>query len=122
MSDVVVAGAFFLLLGGLLLWTARHAVTPTTDHRRSPGLRTPSTLRSPAAWLAAHRRIAPHLHLLGSLSTAVGGLWLVAAARGLRPGSESFVVLPLALFLPLVLLVVVIGNRAASDAADDEED
>ncbi len=118
MSDALFADLALCAIGSLLCWTAVHAVAPDVDRHRSPGLRTPATLSSQDAWLAAHRRIQPVVWRSGLCGVAVSAACSVALALGWSQGSNVAVVLGMmALFLPCAVRIMVVGDRAASRVA-----
>ncbi|MBI9115750.1 SdpI family protein [Sanguibacter sp. YZGR15] len=119
MNDWVFAGLAFAAIGGFLLWTAVHSVRQDVDHRRSPGLRTPTTLESRQAWLAAHRRISPVLWRTGLVTMILSVAAVIWGSVDGGGNAEAFVVGCLLTFLPVLVHVYVRGSRAASEARGD---
>ncbi|WP_432487678.1 SdpI family protein [Kineococcus sp. SYSU DK018] len=100
-------------MGGFLCWTAHHATRPSVRYERAPGLRTPATLRSRRAWLAAHEKIAPLLWAAGVGTIVYAGaaaLWLTTQERGTADGFAAVWAL---LLLPVMVSVVRRGQREA---------
>ncbi|WP_353114389.1 SdpI family protein [Microbacterium sp.] len=83
------------LAGVLVLWLASACRRGTLKRNPLLGVRTPSTLRSDEAWIAAHRAGAPQL--------AIGGWGLMAA------GAVAAVFLIVGRPVPGIPLTVVLG-------------
>ena len=103
------------LSGVLMIWMARATASGRLGRNHISGIRTPATLASDEAWLAAHRR--------ARRSNEVGGVVAFATA------ALAFLPLPVpvvgaaVLVACLVLLAVVlhgarVGARAARDSTD----
>ncbi|MFO6451442.1 MULTISPECIES: SdpI family protein [unclassified Aeromicrobium] len=107
---VVMAGA-----GVLLIWMARAAASGRLRRNALAGIRTPSTMASDEAWLAAHQRAERPTQAAGAAS-------LLVAVVMLTPVSETAmfvaVMLGAAAMLVLVIHGAVVGGRAAR-ALDD---
>lgn len=120
MDDVV--GLIVLnLLGGFVAWGARHSTRPDVDPQRAPGVRLPSTMRSRAAWLAAHRRVAGSMWWAGVTTSTAATALLVWRATGQRDPAHVEVA-TLAVTAVLVVWLVALcklGHDAARDVPDD---
>lgn len=107
---VVMAGT-----GVLLLWMASAAASGRLKRNQIAGIRTPSTMTSDAAWLAAHQRALHPTRVAGFIS-------LVVALSTLLPTSENVLFAGLMVGTVLILAFVihgaVVGGRAAREAED----
>lgn len=107
-----VLGAF--LAGALILWLASACRRGTLKRNPVLGVRTPSTLRSDEAWIAAHRAGAPQL-AIGGWGVIVAGL--VAAAFLIAghpvPGVPLAVVLGFAWMLGWLIASGIVAGRVA---------
>lgn len=108
---VVMAGT-----GVLLLWMASAAASGRLKRNHIAGIRTPSTMTSDAAWLAAHQRALRPTRVAGLIS-------LVTALSTLLPTSENVLFAGLMMGSALILVFVVhgavVGGRAAREAEAD---
>ncbi|MEU4527766.1 SdpI family protein [Micromonospora ureilytica] len=117
------SGAFvtvvYAFLGWLLVFTARVTLRPSVNRNRSPGVRTPATMRSAEHWFAAHRRVARPLRRTGILLAIAAPLpILLGAAFGDPPVIGAVLVLAL-LVVPYLAYLAYLADRAA--AAVDEK-
>lgn len=101
---LVVAGAALLTVG-LLGWQRR------LPRNRFAGIRTPATLRSDPAFIAANRVAAPPVLAAGAICATAGAL-----ALGTRGGAALLVIVTVAGAGALVLLIIggLLGHRAAT--------
>lgn len=114
MAGRIVGGIGVSLIGALMCWLAAHSIRDDVNYRKMPGLRTPETLESWAAWLAAHRRISPVMWRTGLaalLLGAVGVIWGVIDGRG---SAEVAMIICLAVFIPVVIYVYRAGTKAVT--------
>jgi len=99
--------------GGVLVWMARAAASGRLTRNALAGIRTPSTMASDAAWLAAHRRAERPTQLAGAVS-------ILAALIALVPMPEvaliAVVLTGAAAMVALVAYGAVVGGRAAREA------
>ena len=120
MVENVVAGLLLTGLGGFTAWAARRAVAPDVDPQRSPGLRTLTTMADREVWLAAHRPIAPAMWWLGVLVTVAGNaiiVWVLAGSPT-KEQIDATVLMVALVYLAVSAVLIVIGLRAARQAAD----
>lgn len=109
----LVLGVALLAAGGLLIWLAGATAHGRVGRNRWTGIRTRATLRSDAAWLAAHRR-ALWPTRLGGVCSLAGGL---EALLPLSEGAFSGAVLAAAAGMVVcVSYAGVVGVRAARSA------
>ena len=80
MSEALLLGLVVSSFGALLVWTARASVRDGVVPERSPGVRTPTTMDSREAWLAAHRPLAPWFWGAGVAYGVLGGAIVVWVA------------------------------------------
>lgn len=114
----MLAGAFvtavYAFLGWLVVFTSRVALRPTVNRNRSPGVRTPATMRSAEHWHAAHQRVARPLCRTGILLAVASPLpILLGAAYGDPPVIAAVLVLAL-LVVPYLAYLGYLADRAAA--------
>ncbi len=111
-----VIGVVMLGMGVLLWWMARAAAAGRLERNALVGIRTPSTMASDAAWLAAHQRAERPTKAAAITSVAV-------AAACLVPMPEAALVTVVlggsAVILGLVIRAAVVGGRAARATSAD---
>lgn len=101
-----------LVTAAALAWVGARAAAGRLDRNHLVGVRTPQTLRSDAAWSAAHRVAGPWL-VGGAAVIAVPGLALLA-----RPSNALGSLLVMAgtgLLVALVAVGCFLGHRAAAE-------
>ncbi|MFB8893510.1 SdpI family protein [Microbacterium plantarum] len=96
--------------GALLIWMARAAASGKLKRNSLAGIRTPSTMASDEAWLAAHERAKGATLLTGYLAVAIGVVSLVPMA----PAALGIMVLAGAI---LMVVVMMWGTRVGTKAA-----
>jgi hypothetical protein len=96
--------------GALLIWMARAAASGRLKRNSLAGIRTPSTMASDEAWLAAHERSKGATLLTGYLSIAIG----VASLVPMPPAALGIMVLAGAI---LMVVVMMWGTRVGTKAA-----
>lgn len=96
--------------GALLIWMARAAASGKLKRNSLAGIRTPSTMASDEAWLAAHERAKGATLLTGYLSVAIGVFSLVP----MPPAALGIMVLAGAI---LMVIVMMWGTRVGTKAA-----
>lgn len=96
--------------GALLIWMARAAASGKLKRNSLAGIRTPSTMASDEAWLAAHERSKGATLLTGYLSVAIGVISLVP----MPPSALGIMVLAGA---ALMVIVMMWGTRVGTKAA-----
>lgn len=96
--------------GALLIWMARAAASGKLRRNSLAGIRTPSTMASDEAWLAAHERSKGVTLLTGYLSIAIGVISLVP----MPPAALGIMVLVGA---ALMIIVMMWGTRVGTKAA-----
>lgn len=106
-----------LLLGGLFLTIARMGAAGTLRRNGLVGIRTTATMRSDAAWYAAHRAIAPVLRIC-AWAQIVGAavvliLGLMAHNSAVIPVGLAFLILPT---IAMMVAAMTRGTSAANDA------
>lgn len=106
-----------LLLGGLFLAIARMGAAGTLRRNGLVGIRTTATMRSDAAWYAAHRAIAPVLRIC-AWAQIVGAavvliLGLMAHNSAVIPVGLAFLILPT---IAMMVAAMTRGTSAANDA------
>ncbi|WP_244200403.1 SdpI family protein [Micromonospora arborensis] len=109
----------YAFLGWLVAYTARVALRPSVGRYRSPGVRTPQTLRSAKHWHAAHRRVARPLHRTGILLAAASPLPVILGVAFGDPPVIAAVLVLAVLVVPYLLYLGHLADRAA--AAVDAE-
>lgn len=107
---VVMAGT-----GVLLLWMARAAASGRLRRNALAGIRTPSTMVSDEAWLAAHQRAERPTQAAGVVSILVALVMLAPVSEAVM---LTTVLVGAAAMLVLVIHGAVVGGRAAR-ALDD---
>ena len=111
-----VIGVVMLGMGVLLWWMARAAAAGRLARNALVGIRTPSTMASDEAWLAAHQRAERPTRAAAVASAAV-------AAACLVPMPEAALVTVVlggaAVILGLVIRAAVVGGRAARATSAD---
>lgn len=107
--------AFVAIFGGLvIIWVAWRGRVGKLPRNHFVGIRLPSTLKSDAAWAAAHRVSWVYTALAG-VSLAAWGLWVVF-------DEDAVYWLIWFVFAMLVFMIAsIIGARAAAVAAREEE-
>ncbi|MEU8331399.1 SdpI family protein [Micromonospora sp. NPDC048839] len=106
--------AVYAFLGWLVVFTSRVALRPTVNRNRSPGVRTPATMRSAEHWHAAHQRVARPLRRTGILLAVASPLpILLGAAYGDPPVIAAVLVLAL-LAVPYLAYLGYRADRAAA--------
>lgn len=116
MTDEIVARVvLFVVMGAtgvMLIWMARAAASGRLRRNGFVGIRTPSTMTSDEAWLAAHRRAERPTQVAGVVS-------LVVALIAVLPVSENVLVGGVLAGSVVVLAIVihgaVVGGRAARE-------
>lgn len=111
----VVAGLVLSAVGVVTAWASRRAVAPNVDPQRAPGLRTPTTMASREAWLAAHRPIAPAMWWMGVVVVLAGiGVlgWSVIGSPS-EAQVDTTVLVVAAGYFAVSLVLMVVGLRAA---------
>jgi hypothetical protein len=110
----LIGGGTMFVAGLLIMWLGDRAAAGKLSRNRWAGIRTPSTLKSDAAWEIAHEVGGPWMSR-GGLLGAVGGLCGVLA--GLLGSSEGWVAgFALAGAAGMVVMLVagtILGARAA---------
>ncbi|MGR6742176.1 MULTISPECIES: SdpI family protein [Microbacterium] len=96
--------------GALLIWMARAAASGKLKRNSLAGIRTPSTMSSDAAWLAAHVRSKGATLVTGYVSVAIGVVSLVP----MPPAALGIMVLVGA---ALMVIVMMWGTRVGIKAA-----
>ncbi|OYC97072.1 SdpI family protein [Microbacterium sp. Yaish 1] len=96
--------------GALLIWMARAAASGKLRRNSLAGIRTPSTMASDEAWLAAHERSKGATLLTGYLAVAIGVVSLVP----MPPAALGIMVLAGAI---LMVIVMMWGTRVGTKAA-----
>ncbi|RAZ31314.1 SdpI family protein [Microbacterium sp. SMR1] len=96
--------------GALLIWMARAAASGKLKRNSLAGIRTPTTMASDEAWLAAHERSKGATLLTGYLSIAIG----VASLVPMAPAALGIMVLAGAI---LMVVVMMWGTRVGTKAA-----
>ncbi|MDQ1215806.1 SdpI family protein [Microbacterium arborescens] len=103
--------------GALLIWMARAAASGKLKRNSLAGIRTPSTMASDEAWLAAHERSKGATLLTGYLAVAIGVVSLVP----MPPAALGIMVLAGAALMVIVMMwgthVGVKAALAATEAA-----
>lgn len=117
LSDLV-TGALLAGVAVVLWWTADRSTRPGVDVERSPGLRLPITLSSRTAWLAAHHRIARTLRASAIATLTAASVHVGWAAAGTTGPGDVVVLTWLVASVPVVIHVVVVGQRAARRSED----
>lgn len=116
MEDLAARIVLFVVMAGsglLLLWAARAAASGRLRRNGIAGIRTPSTMASDEAWLAAHRRAERPSVLAAVTSIASGILALVLPAPA--PVLAGVVIVACVVMLGLVLWAAWVGGRAARE-------
>lgn len=117
MSEETVARiVLFVVMGGtgvLLLWMARAAATGRLRRNQWAGIRTPSTMTSDEAWLAAHQRAERPTQLAAAVSILVALSVAIPSSDTILFGS---VMVGAAVILGLVVHGAIVGGRAARQA------
>ncbi|MCZ4067813.1 SdpI family protein [Microbacterium sp. H37-C3] len=96
--------------GALLIWMARAAASGKLKRNSLAGIRTPSTMASDEAWLAAHVRSKGATLATGYVSVAIGVVSLVP----MPPAALGIMVLVGAI---LMVIVMMWGTRVGTKAA-----
>ena len=122
MEDLAARIVLFVVMAGsglLLLWAARAAASGRLGRNAFAGIRTPSTMASDEAWLAAHRR-AERPSVLAAVTSIASGMpgLLPSVTTAVAVGS---VLVGCAAMLGLVLWGARVGSRAASEATTGQE-
>ena len=117
MEDLAARIVLFVVMAGsglLLLWAARAAASGRLRRNGIAGIRTPSTMASDEAWLAAHRRAERPSVLAAVTSIASGILALVLPAPA--PVLAGVVIVACVVMLGFVLWGARVGGLAAREA------
>ena len=96
--------------GALLIWMARAAASGKLKRNSLAGIRTPSTMASDEAWLAAHVRAKRATLTTGYVAVATGAVALIP----MPPAALAITVLAGA---ALMILVMMWGTRVGIKAA-----
>ena len=111
--------AIVLLSGGILaLWLARATATGKITRNELAGIRTPATMASDRAWLAAHRAAEP--------PTRIGG-WcaIVSVIPAFLPVPLGFAVISVlagaVAMVAFALYGAAVGSRAARDLPPEHD-
>ncbi|SKB04694.1 SdpI/YhfL protein family protein [Aeromicrobium choanae] len=111
-----VVGLVMLGVAALLWWMARAAAAGRLERNALVGIRTPSTMASDEAWLAAHQRAERPTKAAAITSAAV-------AAACLLPMPEAALITVVlggcAAILGLAIHAAVVGGRAARATSAD---
>lgn len=106
----IVLAVLLVGTGVLLLWLARATVSGRVRRNQVAGIRTPATLASDEAWLAAHRRAEG--------PTRAGGFASILTGLGvLVPGEEWAVIVIIGVGSLVMLGLVLYGAKVGTDAA-----
>ncbi|RLP75354.1 SdpI family protein [Mycetocola tolaasinivorans] len=110
----LLTGLPLTLAGVLVIWMGRRGARGTLKRNPYMGVRTAATMRSDAAWIAAHRAVAT--------PTVIGGAGILAAgliALFLPSSAGVFVILGGAVWgLAWLVGTIGIATRAANAASD----
>ncbi|QCR40755.1 hypothetical protein C1N74_10260 [Microbacterium sp. SGAir0570] len=112
-AEIIPRIVLFVPMGGagaLLIWMARAAASGKLKRNSLAGIRTPSTMASDEAWLAAHERSKGATLLTGYLAVAIGVVSLVP----MPPAALGIMVLVGAV---LMVIVMMWGTRVGIKAA-----
>jgi len=119
-EDLAARIVLFVVMAGsglLLLWAARAAASGRLGRNAIAGIRTPSTMASDEAWLAAHRRAERPTVLAGVAAITSGLIALLLPAPA--PVLAGVVIVACVVMLGLVLWAAWVGGRAAREAVRD---
>lgn len=121
MVENVITGLLVTGLGGFVAWAALNSTREDVNPRSAPGLRTPTTMSSREAWLAAHRVISGPLWWSGVALTTIGsGIVAWSLAGSPSQAEVERVALGAGIgFVIAALAMVVVGERAARRASKD---
>ena len=104
-----------MLLSGLLItWMGNRMTDGRFGRNKWAGILTPSTMKSEAAWYAAHEVGGPWMNS-GGLLAAVGGLTgMLAAALGFSEGwIFGFILAGALMMIVMLLMATALGTAAA---------
>ena len=115
-AGIWIVGLVLLLAGAVLLVVGRKQRAGTLRRNRLVGLRTPQTLRSDAAWYAAHEGTAGLVATAGMVQILAGTAMLI-----LQPTGDGAIVLgAAAVTVGLVLTAGFRGDRIAESVNEGE--
>lgn len=118
-AGIRIVGLVLLLAGVALLVVGRKQRAGTLRRNRLVGLRTPRTLRSDAAWYAAHEETAALVAAAGVVQVLAGTAMLVLRPTG--DGAIAAIVLGgAAVTVGLVLTAGIRGDRIAAAVTEGE--
>jgi hypothetical protein len=112
MFGAIFAACVLAAAGALVALIGRRGRQGRLPRQHWAGIRTPSTMRSDDAWLAAHRAGGPPMEVAGWFAVALGALAVILAPTGLI-GPEALPVLAAGVLLVGVTIGGVLGVRAA---------
>ena len=106
------SGVLLVATGVMTLWIARLCRSGTLEPNSMIGIRTPITLSSREAWIAAHHAAAPGLSVAGAVMF-VAGAALAVATPSQRIEQASLAIVGGAV-VASVAAAAIIGHRAAT--------
>jgi hypothetical protein len=112
----LIGGGAMLLAGLFIMWMGGRMAEGRFTRNRWAGIRTPSTMKSDAAWLVAHEVAAPTMGTAGTLGAAGGLTGIIAVLLGAGEGVVAGLILGGALLMTVLLVIATVrGARAARE-------
>ena len=110
----LIGGGSMLVTGLLIMWMGNRMAEGRFKRNGWAGIRTPSTMKSDEAWLAAHEAGAPLMSAAGTFGARGGLLGIIAGLLGASEGVVLGLILGGALVMTVLLIVATVrGARAA---------
>ena len=118
----LIGGGAMLLSGLFIMWMGGRMAEQRFQRNKWAGIRTPATMKSDAAWFAAHERAAPMMSTAGTLGAAAGLTGIIAALLGAGEGVVVGLILGGALLMTVLLVAATVrGARAARELDGNPE-
>lgn len=116
MAGGLIGGGSMLVAGLVIMWIGNRMAEGRFTRNRWAGIRTPSTMKSDEAWLAAHEAGAPLMSSAGTLGAAGGLVGVIAGVLGASEGVVVGLILVGALLMTVLLIAATVkGARTARD-------